>query len=171
MLRTAFLIIVCAILSGCADQQADQSQPTAGAATGEFEPNLQVLENGEASHITVQHILIGFKGSVPGKPITRSKEEAAELAREVLEQAKSGEDFDQLVKKYTDDAAPGIYRMANHGEQAFMRGNPDDYVYARASMVPAFGDVGFPLQVGEIGMSEFDPAASPFGWHIVKRVK
>ena len=164
-------MIVCALLAGCADQQADSSRPTVSAGSGKFEPNVQVLENGEATHITVQHILIGFKGSLPGKPIKRTKEEAADLAKEVFEQAKSGEDFDQLVKKYTDDAAPGIYRMANLGEQSFMRGNPDDYVYARTSMVPAFGDVGFPLQVGAIGMSEFDPVASPFGWHIIKRLK
>jgi parvulin-like peptidyl-prolyl isomerase len=38
-------------------------------------------------------------------------------------------------------------------------------------MVPAFGDAGFPLKVGEIGMADFDPQKSPYGWHIVKRLE
>lgn len=37
-------------------------------------------------------------------------------------------------------------------------------------MVPAFGDVGFPLKVGEIGVSKYDPQNSPSGWHIIKRL-
>jgi parvulin-like peptidyl-prolyl isomerase len=38
-------------------------------------------------------------------------------------------------------------------------------------MVPAFGNVGFALNVGEIGIADFDPQTSPFGWHIIKRLK
>jgi parvulin-like peptidyl-prolyl isomerase len=38
-------------------------------------------------------------------------------------------------------------------------------------MVPAFGDAGFPLKVGEIGMASYDSTKSPYGWHIVKRLK
>jgi hypothetical protein len=40
--------------------------------------------------VTVQHILIGFEGSVPGKNITRTKEAARALATEVLAKAKKG---------------------------------------------------------------------------------
>lgn len=39
----------------------------------------------------------------------------------------------------------------------------------RAQMVSGFGDTAFSLKVGEIGISNFDPAASKFGWHIMKR--
>jgi parvulin-like peptidyl-prolyl isomerase len=38
-------------------------------------------------------------------------------------------------------------------------------------MVKSFGDVGFRLKVGEIGVATWDATASPFGWHIIKRVK
>jgi parvulin-like peptidyl-prolyl isomerase len=38
-------------------------------------------------------------------------------------------------------------------------------------MVPAFGNVGFALKVGEIGIADYDPHTSPFGWHIIKRLK
>jgi len=119
----------------------------------------------EPDHITIQHVLIGFTGSVPGKNITRTQEEAKKLAEEILARAKKGENFDELVKKYTDDSAPGIYSMANNGV-ASAAGE-----YPRSRMVPAFGDAGFPLQVGEIGMASYDKGKSPFGWHIVKRLK
>jgi parvulin-like peptidyl-prolyl isomerase len=119
----------------------------------------------EPDHITIQHVLIGFKGSVPGKNITRTQDEAEKLAGEVLARAKKGEDFDGLVKKYTDDSPPGIYAMANKGVAASAG------EYPRERMVPAFGDAGFPLQVGEIGMASYDKTKSPYGWHIVKRLK
>jgi hypothetical protein len=117
------------------------------------------------AHITVQHILIGFSGSVPGKNITRSRDEAKTLAYQVLERAKKGEDFDALVQQYTDDSPPGIYRMSGSGVPA---GQGE---YSRDSMVPAFGNVGFKLQVGEIGIADYDQTSSPFGWHIIKRIQ
>ena len=119
----------------------------------------------EPDHITIQHVLIGFSGSVPGKNITRTQDEAKKLADEILARAKQGENFEELVKKYTDDSAPGIYSMANTGVA------PAAGEYPRGRMVRAFGDAGFPLQVGEIGMAPYDSAKSPFGWHIVKRLK
>jgi len=116
-------------------------------------------------HVQVQHILIGFSGSVPGKAISRSKEEAKKLAYEVLERARKGEDFNELVVKYTDDSPPGIYGMSGAGVQ------PAPGEYARDSMVAAFGNVGFSISPGNIGIADYDPAASPFGWHIIKRLK
>jgi parvulin-like peptidyl-prolyl isomerase len=38
-------------------------------------------------------------------------------------------------------------------------------------MVPAFGNVGFKLAVGEIAVADYDPKTSPFGYHLIKRVK
>lgn len=106
------------------------------------------------AQIQVQHILIAFKGSLPG--VSRSKEEAKALAEKVYAQVVSGGDFDALVKEYTNDSAPGIYPITKAG---------------RASMVKGFGDVGFRLKVGEIGVAPFDAKASPYGWHIIKRLK
>jgi cyclophilin family peptidyl-prolyl cis-trans isomerase len=39
----------------------------------------------------------------------------------------------------------------------------------RGQMVPGFGNIGFNLEVGEIGISNFDKIDSPYGWHIIKR--
>jgi hypothetical protein len=125
----------------------------------------------QADHIQVQHILIGFKdavgfaGSAPPKAAGRTQDQARTLAYDLYNQAKGGADFDQLVAANTDDSAPGIYGMSNTGIE------PAEGEYPREGMVPAFGNVGFTLDVGEIGVADYDPATSPYGYHIIKRVK
>ena len=119
----------------------------------------------EPEHIQVQHILIGFSGSVPGKRITRSQEEARALAYDILEKARAGEDYDALVRKHTDDSPPGIYGMSNRGVR------PGPREYERDGMVPAFGNVGFALEVGEYGVADHDARTSPYGYHVIKRVR
>ena len=42
--------------------------------------------------------------------------------------------------------------------------------HPRGAMVSAFGDVGFALAVGEVGLATFDAESSPFGWHVIKRL-
>lgn len=159
------LIVAAALFAmGCGSEKASSEKRTAAKETA----GQGTAETGkEADLITVQHILIGFEGSVPGKPITRTRDEAQKLAGEILEKAKSGGDFDALVKEYTDDSAPGIYKMANTGIPADMA----NQVYSRGAMIPAFGNVGFALKVGEIGMAVYDEQNSPYGWHIIKRVE
>ena len=117
----------------------------------------------EPDRIRVQHILISFAGA--GTPATRSKAEAEKLAGETLARAKKGDDFDGLVRELTDDSPPGIYGMCNRGQRAKSAGE-----YERDGMVPAFGNVGFVLEVGGIGMAAFDARTSPYGWHIIKRL-
>jgi hypothetical protein len=121
----------------------------------------------EPAHIAVQHILIAFKGSIPKPTVTRSKDEAKKLAQEVFERAQKGEDFDALVKEYTDDEYPGIYRMANKGV------TPDQskQEYPREGMIKSFGDVGFSLAVTGIGLAEYDSQKCKYGWHIIKRIE
>jgi hypothetical protein len=119
----------------------------------------------EPDVIKVQHCLIGFQGSVPGKPISRTKEEAKELAERLLKLLKDGDKFEEIINQFTDDSPPGIYKMTNNG----VRQIPG--AYPRGGMVPAFGDTGFPLQVGEYGLAEHDSMKSPYGWHIVKRIE
>ncbi len=116
-------------------------------------------------HVTVQHILIAFDGSLPGRPISRTKEEAKNLAHEILEMARMGSDFDTLCVQWTNDSAPGIYSMANKGVP------PKEGEFQRDKMVAAFGDVGFAISPGNIDIAEFDPKTSPYGWHIIKRLK
>lgn len=43
--------------------------------------------------------------------------------------------------------------------------------FPRSQMAPAFGNVGFRLKVGEIGLAPYDSRDSQFGWHIIKRLE
>ena len=132
-----------------------------------FKQGKKVLGLDQPDQITVQHLLIGFDGSIVGTPVERSKEEAEKLANELFEKAKSGGDFDAMVKEYTDDSHPGIYTMANFG----VKSDKENKIFPRGGMVPAFGDTGFPLEVGEYGLATYDLEKSKYGWHIIKRVK
>ena len=120
----------------------------------------------EPDRVTVQHILISFKGSIPKDTVTRTMEEAEKLANEIFERAKNGEDFEALVKEYTDDSYPGVYKMSNFDVDADL----DQGESSRAKMVGEFGDVSFKLSVNEIGMAQFSPERSKYGWHIIKRL-
>ncbi|RMH01368.1 MAG: hypothetical protein D6702_11655 [Planctomycetota bacterium] len=174
---------------------------------------------GEPAMIEVQHVLVSFRDT--RVKADRSKEEAFELARIVLEKARAGEDFSALVREYSDDPIdprdplPGLYRMTNRGvtdpvfERAIFEaekkyqardqeltakvgkgeisyqekqqqmqalkqellGQLPPQSFPRQQMAKAFGDVAFSLGVGEIGMAEYSPVESPFGWHIIKRIK
>ena len=119
----------------------------------------------EPERITVQHILIGFKNSVPNKPQERSKKEAKALAYVVLQRAQDGEDFDALVKEYTNDSVPGIMIVTNKDATRVAGGR------TRGQLVPKFGDMAFRLEVGEVGVANFNTAVCPYGWHVIKRLE
>jgi foldase protein PrsA len=106
--------------------------------------------------IEIQHILIAFKGVPRVRNVTRTKDEANALAKQVYAEIVAGGDFGALVKQYTNDSFPGIYPLTKAG---------------RKGMVQGFGDVGFRLKVGEVGVAPYDTTTSPFGWHIIKRLK
>ena len=101
--------------------------------------------------ITVKHILIMFPEGVTSDSGDEAKSETLNKAKEVLEKAKSGEDFDKLVEEYNED--PGQtkagYTFANDG-----------------TMVQSFADAAFKTEVGKIS----DIVESLYGYHIIKRV-
>jgi len=158
----ALCIVATAI--GCASSGGSKTQ--AGATTTPAEKPVTTTPAKEPDRIKVQHILIGATGTVPGKSITRTMDEAKTLAYQLADRARKGEDYGALVAQYTDDAAPGIYGMANRGVTPSGQNE-----YGRDNMVPAFGNVGFKLAVGEIGVADFDPQTSPYGYHVIKRVE
>lgn len=161
----ALIAVVAALGLVVAEEPQTKPAENEQAAPGGEEKG---MEGKEPDHIRVQHILIGFEGSARPTKARRSAAEAKTLANEVLERAKKGEDFDALVTQYTDDSPPGIYAMANHEVQL---NPPPPREFPRGRMVAAFGDVGFKLAVGEIGMSDYDPGKSPYGYHIIKRLE
>jgi parvulin-like peptidyl-prolyl isomerase len=125
----------------------------------------QYAKSPEPEKVTVQHLLISFKGRLPEKQITRKRPEAEALARSLMERVRNGEDFDALVKQYTDDRYPGIYVIVNDGAPLTSGTVPRD------RMAMSFGDVAFSLEVGEVGMTKYHSFNSPYGWHIIKRLE
>lgn len=121
----------------------------------------------EPDQVTVQHILIAFKGSIPKESVKRTRFEAEMLVKEIFKRAKRGDDFDKLVKNFTDDQYPGIYKMSNFDIEP----DEDKSEYSRSRMVKAFGDVSFKIPVGGIGLAKYDPETCKYGWHIIKRIE
>ena len=109
------------------------------------------ISDDEARTITVQHIL--FKtymvdGTGTRVPYTqKAKSDAYELAKEVLEQAREGVDFEELIQKYSEDAT---------GTHSFGKGEMEEN----------FERAAFSLETGEIS----DIIESEYGYHIIKCV-
>ena len=165
VMRKIYIIIL--LISFIISIGCQKSEEGIGKKAVEENPPKSAAISDEPERVEVQHILISFQGAIPDEKVTRTKEDAETLAKELLARARAGEDFDTLVKEYTDDQHPGIYRMSNSGVM------PDsaNQEFSRDRMVKAFGDVSFSLNIGEIGMANYDPAASKYGWHIIKRLK
>jgi parvulin-like peptidyl-prolyl isomerase len=99
---------------------------------------------------TVMHILIGYKDSLPGENVTRTKDEAKKKAVELLHAArKKGADFAALMKDNSQDPGPGTYPVT-----------PD------AGLVPPFKQLSLSLGNGQIDVVETN-----FGFHVIKRTE
>jgi peptidyl-prolyl cis-trans isomerase D len=87
--------------------------------------------------------------------VTEGKDDAAvkTKAGEVLKQAKSGIDFAELARSYSED------------EASAKQGGDLDY-FGRGRMVPEFEQVAFAMQPGEIS----ELVKSEYGYHIIKLV-
>lgn len=107
------------------------------------------ISDDEARTITVQHILIKtYAQDGTGRKIEyteRAKEQAYEEACEVLELAREGEDFDELIRRYSED------------DQA-------TYSFGKGEMDEAFETAAFNLGKDEIS----DIVETEYGYHIIK---
>ena len=131
----------------------------------------------DPDRVTVDHILIGVRGKMP--TVTRTKEEAKELADQIVARLKAGEDWAALKNEYSDDPAPkpgepkgGPYAMdVNQPRRDMAKITAGQY--AKDDMAPGFADTSFSLDVGEIAIAPYDKSnnRSPFGFHIIKRIK
>src|SRR5258706_3264205 len=155
MRRFACAVLACVSIL-CACNSGASTKPPAGVDMDAAIQSLMTKPEQPDEQIEIQHVLIAFKGSLPKPSVTRSKDEAKLLAQKVYAEAVGGADFLGLVKQYTDDSAPGTYTITKVGRRRYVKG---------------FGDVGFRLKVGQIGVSPWDALARPFGWHIIKRLK
>ncbi len=95
------------------------------------------------NYLRAKHVLI----SVQEGAETDEKKQA----EEILARAKNGEDFDKLVKEYSED--PGSAT------------NPDGYVFTDGQMVSEFENGTKEIKPGEYTMVKSD-----FGYHVIKRL-
>ena len=112
---TALAAVALLALSACGKEDAVPPPPTTSG--GPVGPRPEKMPNGEPSVITVKHVLIGFEGAQRSDQ-KRSKAEAQKLAYEILGRAKSGEDFDKLMKEFSNDPGGGTYTLVNNGVTA-----------------------------------------------------
>ena len=87
---------------------------------------------------------------------------ASEKEKELIQLVQSGEMPPTEAESEMQSFVEGLQAEAAHASATLP--------HPRAAMVPAFGDVGFGLQVGEVGVASFDEKSSPFGWHVIKRL-
>ena len=165
MKKTILLLsLLTMIFSSCGDSAGEKADEGSSTSDPMTEKPVLVKPEGQPDRVVVQHILIAFKGKIP--TASRSQQEAGELADVIYQKALNGDDYDALVKKYTDDSFPGKYAMVNFGVVS-----EDTNDIPREALIPSFGEVGFKLGVGELGLAPFDSLVSPYGWHIIKRVE
>jgi peptidyl-prolyl cis-trans isomerase C len=97
--------------------------------------------------VRARHILIKVDKSASGD----DKKKAKDKAEGILKRIKSGEDFAKLASEFSDD--PGSKTKGG-----------DLGLFQRGKMVPAFEEVAFSLNAGEVS----DVVETRFGFHLIK---
>ena len=120
--------------------------------TADTPKGFMLFKRVELELIEIRHILISYQGAYKSTQ-ARSREEARELADEILGKVKKGEDFADLAREYSDSTS--AKEGGRIGE------------IARGMTVPAFDHAAFSLKVG--GISEV--TLSPSGYQIIKRIR
>ncbi len=104
----------------------------------------------QKNYVRAKHVLIQFDKLADDEEA--DKAEKLKKAQDVAALAKSGSDFDGLVKEYGED--PG------------MESSPEGYYFTTGKMVESFENTAFALAENEIS----DPVESQFGYHIILRL-
>ena len=101
---------------------------------------------------SARHVLIAYAGALRApEHVTRSPQEAQELAEQVLAMAREGTDFGRLAREYSD--GPTAVNDGDLGE------------FPRGMMAPTFDAATFEAEPGDVvGVVE-----TPFGFHVIQR--
>ena len=163
--RARLLLLLAALLPGCVVSTFEgPGEPPRVAPSPIVVPSGGVLASEPGAldgqpagpvEIAARHLLVSYQGALRASPsVTRSKGEAEARAKEALTRARAGEDFELLVKEFSDE--PGA------GERGGSLGR-----FQRGMMVKAFETVAFKLAPGEVsGIVE-----TQFGFHVIQRTE
>jgi parvulin-like peptidyl-prolyl isomerase len=136
----AVLIVLLVLMIGCVKEREPEGK--------------EVVQPAPPGNIRASHILISYAGA-PQVEATRTKEEAASLAADLLARIKAGEDFEDLARRYSDCPTAQAERAGDLG------------FFQKGRMVKPFEDAAFALDVGAVsGVVE-----TKFGYHIIKRTQ
>jgi hypothetical protein len=137
--------------SGASLKLAGESAPPAAASA----PAAPLDPANPPKRIGARHVLIQWMGSEKAPPsVVRTRDQALEVAKEVLRRARAGEDVGRLAVEYSDEPGAG-----NRGGSLGR--------FGRGQMVPAFEEAAFHLKVNQIS----DIVETPFGYHIIQRTE
>jgi parvulin-like peptidyl-prolyl isomerase len=115
----------------------------------------RVKRTPEPDTVTVRHVLVKYKGAKRAEAsITRTRGEACLRALEARDKVRGGEDFEQVVREYSDE--PG----------AASRGGSMGAVH-RAELAPPFADAAFELDANQLS----DVVETEFGFHVILRTQ
>lgn len=138
-------------------------------------PAREPVASGLPDRVTYEQILVVFEGSYVREgrvkvETRRTREEARALAKSLLERAQAGVDFEALKQEWSDDRdhsgiALGPYTTVKDG----LRRDPTEIPLSNLGRPMA--EVVYRLEVGDVGLVEYDERSSSDGWLVVKRVK
>ena len=148
------------LLSAC------NSEPTPEALTPQKEPTTEVQEEKTVAptekksvreiprpRIHARHILISHSAASAADPaLDRTKEQARNIANQLLQQVQQGVDFERLAKEHSDDASG-------------KRGG-DLGVFTKGIMHKTFEEATLALDIG----AHSNVVETPFGFHIIERL-
>ncbi len=98
----------------------------------------------ESEFVAAKHILLITED--------KDKETVKKQAEDLLARINKGEDFDKLMKEYSED--PGLLDY------------PDGYTFSRGEMVEEFEAAAFALKEGQVS----ELVETDYGYHIIKRL-
>lgn len=153
----AFIVIVAGILSSCGEARGEGKTLDSVERLKAIAKSVAARPEVPEDAVRVKHILVKKKDG-------RTLDETNEIAAKLLAKVEAGESFEELMK-LSEDTGGGDYTLFDGGPGK----PPPPGADPRSRMVSAFGDVGWRLKIGQVGVSLYDEKASPHGVHIIKR--
>jgi peptidyl-prolyl cis-trans isomerase C len=104
--------------------------------------------------IRARHVLLSNRDAATGEPLAPDKLRAQRtLAEGIRDRARKGDDFNALVKEFSEDKAS--------------KERDGEYTFPRGQMVPEFEAAAFSLGVGQVS----DVVETRYGFHVIKVVE
>lgn len=169
MRRTIALLVLLAACGG--DPPGPGDPPAKDKKTTPEASKPQVVRR-----VTVRQIVVTFKGAQTSQWVTghsRSREEAATLAKSLLARIESGVSFKALQKEYSDSRSPKtgeparFIRATNKG----VAHNPYEGEVPYKNLHPDWRKAAFALKPGEATLVDYHKTGCPEGYFILQRIE